>query len=37
MFNPLPLKELENINKLVNDALNGKSRIYNLNTYKSNK
>jgi signal transduction histidine kinase len=32
MFNPLPLKELENINKLVNDALNGKSGIYNLNT-----
>jgi signal transduction histidine kinase len=32
MFNSLPLKELENINKLVNDALNGKSGIYNLNT-----
>ena len=32
MFNPLPLKESENINKLVNDALNGKSGIYNLNT-----
>lgn len=32
MFNPLPLKELENINKLVNDTLNGKSGIYNLNT-----
>jgi signal transduction histidine kinase len=32
MFNPLPLKELENINKLVNDALNGKSGLYNLNT-----
>jgi signal transduction histidine kinase len=31
-FNPLPLKELENINNLVNDALNGKSGIYNLNT-----
>jgi signal transduction histidine kinase len=32
MFNPLPLKELENINKLVNDALDGKSQIYNLKT-----
>jgi signal transduction histidine kinase len=32
MFNSLPLKELENINKLVNDTLNGKSGIYNLNT-----
>ena len=32
MFNPLPLKDLENIHKLVNDALNGKSGIYNLNT-----
>jgi signal transduction histidine kinase len=32
MFNLLPLKESENINKLVNDALNGKSGIYNLNT-----
>jgi hypothetical protein len=31
MFNQLPLQELENINKLVNDALNGKSGIYNLN------
>jgi signal transduction histidine kinase/type II secretory pathway pseudopilin PulG len=27
----LPLKELENINKFVNDALNGKSGMYNLN------
>jgi signal transduction histidine kinase len=32
MFNSLPLKELENINNLVNDSLNGKSGIYNLNT-----
>jgi signal transduction histidine kinase len=32
MFNPLPVKELENINKLVNDALDGKSQIYNLKT-----
>jgi signal transduction histidine kinase len=34
LFNPLSIKELENINKLVNDALNGKSGIYNLNTTK---
>ena len=32
IFNSLPLKELENINKFVNDALNGKSGIYNLNS-----
>ncbi|MGZ5549090.1 MAG: hypothetical protein ACXWFZ_14195, partial [Nitrososphaeraceae archaeon] len=32
MFNSLPLKELENINNLVNDSLNGKNGIYNLNT-----
>jgi signal transduction histidine kinase/type II secretory pathway pseudopilin PulG len=32
MFNSLTLKELENINKLVNDALNGESGIYNINT-----
>jgi signal transduction histidine kinase/type II secretory pathway pseudopilin PulG len=32
IFNSLPLKELENINKFVNDALNGKSDIYNLNS-----
>ena len=32
LFNQLPLKELENINKLINDALNTKSGIYNLNT-----
>ena len=32
MFNPLPLKEVVNINNLVNDALNGNSGIYNLNT-----
>ena len=31
MFNTLPLKDLENINKLINDALNGESGIYNLN------
>ncbi|MGI9010289.1 MAG: sensor histidine kinase [Nitrososphaeraceae archaeon] len=31
MFNTLPLKELQNINKLLNDALNGKSGLYNLN------
>ncbi len=32
ILNPLPLKELENVNKFVKDALNGKSGIYNLNT-----
>lgn len=32
LFNTLPLKELQNINKLLNDALNGKSGLYNLNT-----
>jgi signal transduction histidine kinase len=32
ILNPLPLKESENINKFVNDALNGKSGIYNINT-----
>jgi signal transduction histidine kinase len=31
LFNTLPLKELQNINKLLNDALNGKSGLYNLN------
>jgi len=32
ILNPLPLKELENVNKFVKNALNGKSGIYNLNT-----
>ena len=32
LFNTLPLNELQNINKLLNDALNGKSGLYNLNT-----
>jgi len=32
LLKSLPLKELENINKFVNDALNGKSDIYNLNS-----
>ena len=32
ILNPLPLKELENVDKFVKDALNGKSGIYNLNT-----
>ncbi|MGI0000510.1 MAG: hypothetical protein ACRD6Q_04735, partial [Nitrososphaeraceae archaeon] len=32
ILNAPPLKELENINQFVNDALNGKSRIYNLNS-----
>ena len=32
MFNSQPLKELENINNLVNDSLKGKNGIYNLNT-----
>ena len=32
ILNPLPLKESESINKFVNDALNGKSGIYNINT-----
>ena len=32
ILKPLPLKELENVNKFVKDALNGKSGIYNLNT-----
>jgi signal transduction histidine kinase len=32
LFNTLPLKELQNINILLNDALNGKSGLYNLNT-----
>src|SRR5688500_6658564 len=32
LFNTLPLKESQNINKLLNDALNGKSGLYNLNT-----
>ena len=31
LFNTLPLKELQNINKLLNDALNGISGLYNLN------
>jgi signal transduction histidine kinase len=30
IINPPPLKELENIHQFVNDALNGKSGIYNL-------
>jgi signal transduction histidine kinase/type II secretory pathway pseudopilin PulG len=34
LFNQLPIKELENINKLVYDALNGKSGSYNLNATK---
>jgi signal transduction histidine kinase len=32
ILNAPPLKELENINQFVNDTLNGKSRIYNLNS-----
>ena len=32
LLKSLPLKELKNINKFVNDALNGKSDIYNLNS-----
>jgi signal transduction histidine kinase len=32
ILNPLPLKESENINEFVYDALNGKSGIYNINT-----
>jgi signal transduction histidine kinase len=32
ILNAPPLKELENINRFVNDTLNGKSRIYNLNS-----
>ena len=32
LFNTLPLKEIQNLNKLLNDALNGKSGLYNLNT-----
>ena len=32
ILNAPPLKELEKINQFVNDTLNGKSRIYNLNS-----
>ena len=32
ILNAPPLKELENINQFVNDTLNGKSRIYNINS-----